>query len=48
MSTEAGAIQREKALSLADVPAWLWLGIGVYALVAIGGRALLNLSLIHI
>src|SRR5436190_3752276 len=42
MSTEAGAIQREKAFSLADVPAWLWLGIGVYALVAIGGRALLN------
>src|SRR4029079_10121602 len=42
MSTEAGAIQRERAFSLADVPAWLWFGIGVYALVAIGGRALLN------
>ena len=42
MSTEAGAIQREKAFSLADVPAWLWLGIGVYALVLIGGQALLN------
>jgi hypothetical protein len=41
MSTEAGAIQRERALSLADVPAWLWLGIGVYALVVLGGRTLL-------
>jgi hypothetical protein len=42
MSTEAGAIPREKAFSLADVPAWLWLGIGVYALVLIRGQALLN------
>src|SRR3954468_23450130 len=42
MSTEAGAIQREKAFSLADFPAWLWIGIGVYALVLVGGRALLN------
>jgi hypothetical protein len=42
MSTEAGAIQREKAFSLADVPAWLWLGIGVYALVLVDGRTLLN------
>jgi hypothetical protein len=42
MSTEAGTIQREKAFSLADVPAWLWLGIGVYALVLVSGRALLN------
>jgi hypothetical protein len=42
MSTEAGAIQRHNnALSIADVPAWLWFGIGVYALVAIGGRTLL-------
>ena len=40
MSTEAGAIQRH-TFSIADVPAWLWLGIGVYALVAIGGRTLL-------
>src|SRR3954470_20201236 len=40
MSTEAGAIQRH-TFSTADVPAWLWLGIGVYALVAIGGRTLL-------
>ena len=42
MSTEAGAIQRHNnAFSIANVPAWLWLGIGVYALVAIGGRTLL-------
>ncbi|MEH2531433.1 hypothetical protein V1277_002189 [Bradyrhizobium sp. AZCC 1588] len=37
MSTEAGTIQRAKAFSLGDVPAWLWLGIAVYALVLIGG-----------
>src|SRR5439155_23130380 len=42
MSTEVGAIQREKAFSLADVPAWLWLGVGVYALVLVGGQALLS------
>lgn len=42
MSTEAGAIQQEKAFSLADVPAWLWFGIGVYALALIGGRTLLS------
>ena len=47
MSTEAGAIQREKAFSLADVPAWLWVGIGVYALVLISGQALLNDSDTH-
>ena len=38
MSTEAGAIPLKKAFSLADVPAWLWLGIGVYALVVLGGQ----------
>ncbi|MCA6115284.1 hypothetical protein J6524_10300 [Bradyrhizobium sp. WSM 1738] len=42
MSTEAGVIQREKVFSLADVPAWLWVGIGVYASVLICGQALLN------
>jgi len=42
MSTEAGAIQQEKAFSLADVPAWLWFGIGVYALALIGGQVLLR------
>ena len=42
MSIEAGTIQREKAFSLAGVPAWLWLGIGVYALVLVGGQTLLS------
>src|SRR5512138_3710801 len=42
MSMEAGAIERDKAFSLADVPAWLWVGIGVYALLLLNGRALLN------
>jgi len=42
MSMEAGAIEREKAFGLADVPAWLWVGIGVYALLLLNGSALLN------
>ena len=42
MSTEAGAIPRDKAFGLADVPAWLWFGIGIYALVLIGGQVLLS------
>ena len=42
MSTEAGAITREKTFGLADVPAWLWFGIGVYALMLIGGQVLLS------
>ncbi|WP_213286974.1 hypothetical protein [Bradyrhizobium sp. sGM-13] len=41
MSTEVGTIQRAKAFSLGDVPAWFWLGIAVYALLLIG-RWLLN------
>ena len=42
MSTEAGTIHREKAFGLTDAPAWLWLGIGVYALLLVNGRSLLN------
>ena len=42
MSTAAGTVHRAKAFSLGQVPAWLWLGIGVYALAVINGRALLN------
>ena len=42
MSTEVGALPREKTFSLAGVPAWLWFGIGVYALLQIGGPSLLN------
>ena len=32
MSIDAGTIHRAKTFSLGHVPAWLWLGIGVYAL----------------
>jgi hypothetical protein len=42
MSMDAGTIHRERAFSLAEVPAWLWLGIGVYALLLVNGRSLLN------
>ena len=42
MNATVGAIFRQKALSLGDVPAWLWLGIGVYALLLINGTSLLN------
>ena len=42
MSIAAGTVHRAKAFSLGQVPAWLWLGVGVYALAVINGRALLN------
>ena len=42
MSIDAGTVHRAKAFSLGDVPLWLWLGIGVYALALINGRALLS------
>lgn len=42
MHAEVGAIQRDKAFSLGGVPAWLWLGIGVFALVLADGRTLLT------
>ena len=42
MSIAAGTIHRAKAFSLGHVPAWFWLGIGVYALALINGRTLLN------
>ena len=42
MSLDAGAIGQEKAFSLADVPAWFWLGIGVYAVLLTCGDRLLN------
>jgi len=47
MSTEVGAIQREKAFSLADVPAWLWVGISVYMLLLSNGGILLSDSDIY-
>src|SRR3954454_10855959 len=42
MSIDAGAIRQEKAFSLGRVPAWLWLGIGVYAVLLVCGERLLN------
>jgi hypothetical protein len=42
MSLDVGTIHREKASSLGQVPAWLWLGIGVYALMLVNGSRLLN------
>ncbi|NOJ46781.1 hypothetical protein [Bradyrhizobium archetypum] len=42
MSIDVGTIHRGKAFSLSHVPAWLWLGIGVYALALINGRTLLG------
>jgi hypothetical protein len=42
MSIDAGAIRQEKAFSLGQVPVWLWLGIGVYAVLLVCGDRLLN------
>src|SRR6266567_1960677 len=43
MSIDAGAIPQAKASSLlGQFPAWLWLGIGVYALLLVGGTRLLS------
>ena len=42
MSIDAGTIDREKASGLGHVPAWLWLGIAVYAIVLINGGILLG------
>jgi hypothetical protein len=42
MSIDARAIRQEKAFSLGLVPAWLWLGIGVYAVMLACGDRLLN------
>ena len=45
MSIDAGAIGKKKAFSLGRVPAWLWLGIGVYAEgMYVCGERLLNNS----
>jgi hypothetical protein len=42
MSIDAGAIRQERAFSLGQVPAWLWLGICVYAVLLLCGDRLLN------
>jgi len=42
MSTDVAVIRQEKVFGLALVPAWLWLGVGVYLLLLINGSQLLN------
>jgi hypothetical protein len=42
MSANVGTISLEKALSLARIPSWLWLGAGVYALALFAGAQLLR------
>lgn len=42
MSASAEPIDQEKAFGLGHVPAWFWLGIGVYVLQLIKGSILLN------
>jgi hypothetical protein len=42
MTTSAAAASSGKSSIVGQVPAWLWLGIGVYALVMIGGQGLLS------
>lgn len=42
MSVEAGTIRQERAFGFGRVPAWFWLGIGVYALLLFNGSSLLN------
>jgi hypothetical protein len=42
MSANVGTIGQQRAISLGHVPAWVWLGIWVYALVLINGGLLLR------
>lgn len=42
MSASAETVDQEKAFGLGRVPAWFWLGIGVYGLQLINGSILLN------
>jgi hypothetical protein len=42
MSAKAGTINQETTFSLGQVPAWFWVGAGVYALLLINGSILLN------
>src|ERR1700687_420615 len=42
MSASVETINQERAFSLGHVPAWFWLGLGVYVLLLIGGSILLN------
>lgn len=42
MTPSVAAVSSGKSSIVGQVPAWLWLGIGVYALVMIGGQGLLS------
>ena len=42
MSLQAGTIARERAFGVGQLPAWAWLGIGVYALLLVNGSGLLR------
>ena len=42
MSANVGTIPQGKTFSLAQMPAWLWLGVGVFVLLLISGGRLLN------
>ena len=42
MSLTTATVSRDKVSLLGQVPAWLWLGVGVYALLLINGGSLLN------
>jgi hypothetical protein len=42
MNANVGTISRAKAFSLGKVPAWLWIGIGVYGLLLVNGSGLLS------
>jgi hypothetical protein len=42
MSAKVGTINQERTFSLGQVPAWLWVGAGVYVLLLINGSILLN------
>ena len=41
-SADIGTIRQEKVADASLLPAWLWLGIGVYALLLINGNILLG------
>jgi hypothetical protein len=42
MSAKVGTINQERTFSLGQVPAWFWMGVGVYVLLLINGSILLN------
>ena len=42
MSLDATTIHQVKAFGVARMPAWLWLGAGLYALLLISSTGLLN------